>query len=134
MFTVDDVITSSGKYPARASSDDLTDTVRNNIVRLISVVNPFLARLEVTPPMITSGFRPFAVNGDLKNAGKKSLHCHGLAVDLLDPAGALKFKIIMSPHLLAEYGLWMEHHTSTPGWCHLDIGERPNRAVRIFNP
>jgi hypothetical protein len=133
MITVDDVITSSGKYPQRANSDELTDTVRENIVKLTIAVNLVLEKVGMSP-RVNSGFRPVAVNNDLKNAGKKSYHCQGLAVDLHDPAGALKFKLIMAPHLLAEYGLWMEHFASTPGWCHLDMGKRPERAVRIFHP
>lgn len=133
MLTIDDIITSSGRYPDRASSEELTDTVRENIAKLISRVNLLLAKAEIMP-RVTSGFRPVAVNNDLKNAGRKSLHCRGMAVDLKDPAGALKFKIIMNPQWLAEYGLWMENHVSTPGWCHLDIGERPDRPVRIFLP
>jgi hypothetical protein len=133
MLTVDDVITSSGKYPDRANSEDLTDTVRDNIVKLISAVNLLLSEIEAAP-LVSSGFRPYSVNGALKNSGKKSLHCKGLAVDLKDPTGSLKFKLIMNPYLLAKYGLWMEHFESTPGWCHLDMGDRPDRPVRIFRP
>jgi uncharacterized protein YcbK (DUF882 family) len=133
LLTLDDFITSSGKYPKRAESNDFTEEVRANLIDLHARVVLLLAEIEMSPS-ITSGFRPYAVNNDLKNAGQKSLHCKGKAVDLNDPSGAIKFKLIINPQLLSKYGLWMEHYTSTPGWCHLDTGERKDRPVRIFQP
>lgn len=132
-LTLEEYFTSCGRYPERLESQEITDTVRNNAILLLARVNPLLASFQVSP-RITSGFRPQSVNDALKNSGKKSLHCKGMAVDLNDPNGHLKFNIIMNPNLLAQYGLWMEDYTSTPGWCHLDIGERPERLVRIFRP
>ena len=132
-LTLEDYFTSSGRYPARLDSEEITDTVRNNAILLLARVNTLLASFQVSP-RITSGFRPESVNAALKNSGKKSLHCKGMAVDLSDPTGHLKFNIIMSPNLLTQYGLWMEHYTATPGWCHLDTGDRPERVVRIFRP
>jgi uncharacterized protein YcbK (DUF882 family) len=134
-LTETDIITSSGKYPDRANSDELTDEVRANIQDLLARVNGLLAEVEIAPA-VSGGFRPRKVNEALrkKGAAPKSLHMSGRAVDLNDPVGALKFKIIMNPQLLAKYGLWMEHYESTPGWCHLDTGTRPDRPVRIFRP
>lgn len=133
-LTVEDIITSSGKYPERLTSEDLTEAVRENIVDLVGRVNLLLTELQ-DAPRVTSGFRPRKVNAGTKGAAPKSLHMSGKAVDLNDPVGSLKFKIIMNPQLLAKYGLWMEHYESTPGWCHLDTGNhRPDRPVRIFRP
>lgn len=128
MLTLEDFITSSGKYPKRAHSDELTETVRENLIDLYARVVSLLNELEVSPS-VTSGFRTKEAN-----EGKGRYHPLGKAVDLNDPSGAIKFNIIMNPHLLTKYGLWMEHYSATPGWVHLDTGTRPDRPVRIFKP
>lgn len=127
-LTLDDLITSSGQYPKRTESDELTDEVRANLIDLHARIVLLLAELDMSPS-ITSGWRTKEAN-----KGRGRYHPLGKAVDLNDPSGAVKFKLIMNPELLAKYGLWMEHYAATPGWCHLDTGERKERPVRIFYP
>lgn len=135
MLTLNDWVTSSGKYPDRAKSDELTDEVKKNAEALLAVINDFLE--ELTPGVqykVSSGFRPSGVNSKLPNAAKRSLHMTGLAVDLEDPENELDDLIKSKPELLDKYGLWLEHPDATPKWTHLDKGTRSLRKIRIFHP
>ena len=133
LLTFDDFVTASGKYPERLTSPYLTEGVKDNIEVLRAVIIAFLAELNIVAT-ISSGFRPPTVNEKTKNSAKNSLHMRGLAVDLVDTDGSIKRTISLKPHLLAKYKLWMEDPSSAQGWCHLDLGIRPDRAVRIFKP
>lgn len=133
-LNLDDLITSSGRYPSRRTSSDLTQEVRINLERLLPLVNALLLDLGVTQAKVSSGFRPAAVNAKIPGAAKKSLHMRGLAVDLTDPEGTLAKLLLAKPNLLDKYGLWLENPTHTPGWMHLDLGTRAARPLRIFNP
>jgi uncharacterized protein YcbK (DUF882 family) len=136
MIKLNDYITSSGKYPDRANSDELTDEVRANATGLLDLVNQFLEELKVDTEnlSVSSGFRPAAVNAAISNSAKKSLHMTGLAIDISDPDNSLDKLIQENPELLEKYGLWLEHPDSTPRWTHLDKGNRSSRKVRIFHP
>lgn len=135
-FSTEDWITSSGKYPERAKSMELTDEVKNNAKVLLDLVNQFLIELGVNPDTlkISSGFRPSKINSSIPNASKKSLHMTGLAIDIEDTNNELDKLIQSRPELLDKYGLWLEHPNSTPGWTHLDKGTRSARQIRIFYP
>lgn len=136
MLTLQDWITSSGKYPERAKSDELTDTVLDNAQLLLDSVNDLLVALgmDLSKVSISSGFRPSSVNTKIPNAAKKSLHMTGLALDLLDTDGKIDSLIEKNSHLLETYGLWLESPTKTPNWCHLDKGTRSKRKIKIFFP
>lgn len=135
MLTLNDWVTSSGKYPERAKSEDLTDEVKSNAEAFLAILNDFLTELGLDPmPTVSSGFRPSSVNSKIPNAAKKSLHMTGLAIDLSDPKGELDELIASKPELLDKYGLWLEHPDSTPGWSHIDKGIRSERKLRIFHP
>lgn len=135
VLTVEDVLTSSGKYPERATHPEVTDEVRENIRILLESVNPLLEDMGIDDPSISSGFRTVAVNASLANSAKKSLHCQGLAVDLEDVDRTKAKAIFNSPHLLSKYELWLEHPDFTEGWVHLDKSTlRAARALRVFKP
>ena len=104
-----------------------------NAVDLLKRVNNLLTSLEIKDARISSGWRPVAVNAAVGGA-KKSLHMEGKAVDIKDPGGLLKMKVLDKPEKLMEFGLWMEEPSSTPGWMHLDTGLRTARPIRIFKP
>ena len=134
-LSLNDWITSSGKYPDRAKSEDLTDEVKSNACKLIVQVNAFLSELSWEGSVkVSSGFRPTAVNSTIKHAAKRSLHITGLAIDIADPDGTLDETIKAKPELLEKFGLWLESPDHTPGWTHLDLGTRSARAIRIFLP
>lgn len=139
MLKLEDLLTSSGRYPERLKSAELTDELKQNGQRLLDHVNALLKDLNITKVSISSGFRPSAVNASISNASKKSLHMSCLAIDLLDDkAQSLGKLILANPELLKKHNLWLEDLSATIGkytnWVHLDIGNRPDRPIRVFRP
>lgn len=138
-MTIEDVITASGRYPERMQSTELTPEVLNNIENFLKHVIPFLKEFGVLKVNITSGFRPSKVNQNIGGA-KRSLHQIGLAIDIADANGQLKEVIRQNAEkygkddLLHKYNLWMENEAHTPTWCHIDMGKRRERKIRIFIP
>ncbi|HZX13719.1 MAG TPA: D-Ala-D-Ala carboxypeptidase family metallohydrolase [Thermodesulfobacteriota bacterium] len=111
-----------------------------NAVILLEKVNNFLQELNLDFGLaVSSGFRPKEINDKLSTASKRSLHTIGKAIDLADTANRLK-DVFMPQYrsedadLLRKYGLFMEHPAHTPGWIHLDIGDRIDRPTRCFIP
>lgn len=134
-FSLNDYVTSNGKYPERATSIDLTEEVKSNALELLSTVDQFLTELNFEGVLkISSGFRPAAVNAATAGSAKRSLHMSGRALDIEDPDGLLDQAIKARPELLDKYGLWLENPEFTPGWAHLDMGNRSARPIRIFLP
>lgn len=133
-LTVLDVLTSSGKYPERATHPEATQDVKNNIEDLLSKLNPFLSELGLTKPAISSGFRPSTINEGLPNSAKKSLHMIGCACDLVDIDGKIDALVTSRDDLKKKYGLWQEDPASTKSWCHLDNHDRGARAKNTFLP
>lgn len=136
IITLEDLLTSSGKYPERLQSKELTDTIKSNGIKLLNKVNPFLEELGISIAKVSSGFRPSDVNKKIPNAAKASLHQSGFAIDIVDDSKQSLCKLIESkPELLKKYSLWMEHPDATKGWTHLDCSEsRADRPIRIFKP
>lgn len=142
MLTVFDLITSSGKYPDRADSHELTADVLANGAALVRKVNALLTDLkafhelavDIEAIKVASGFRPSNINAQTPAAAKRSLHMTLNAVDLLDPQNEIGRCIEKAPWLLIEHDLWLENPRNTPGWCHIDQGDRKKRLVRIFAP
>jgi len=133
-LSVQDLLTSSGKYPDRAQSPELTTELRANAEDLIKRVNNLLAAIWRADVKISSGFRTAAANGALANSAKKSYHMTCKACDISDPKGELKAAILANPQVLQDFGLWLESPEATPGWCHLDCGIRSPRTPRVFKP
>lgn len=139
-LTTGDWITSTGRFPERQNSKDLTKTVRENADILIQKVNGFLKELGWNQNIsLSSGFRPSDVNSQVKNAAKASAHMIGKALDILDDKDQTLAKLVEShPDLLRKYGLMMEDKSSTVGdntnWVHLDYVDRPDRPSRVFKP
>jgi hypothetical protein len=133
LISLDDYITASGKYPARASSPELTEEVLKNAKTLLEKLNAFLNELGVTEVRVSSGFRPASANAKAGGA-KRSAHMTGEACDLADSDGALDRLIEQNHGLLKKYGLWLEAPSKTPSWAHLDIRQRSKREKNIFFP
>lgn len=132
LLTVDDILTSSGKYPERATSSECTAEVRGNAYTLVSKVNSLFLDLGVPDSLsVSSGFRTQAANAGIPNAAKKSSHMEGKAVDLLDADGKLDAAIFAKPELLVKHNLYLEHPESTTGWTHLDIRPRDNHIFKV---
>jgi len=115
--------------------DEWTQDVQNNAIRLLKIVNAFLNELGIKEAIVSSGFRPAAINGKITNAAKKSYHMIGLAVDIKDNDNQDLANLIASnPDLLRKYNLWLESPAATKGWAHIDLGSRMDRPSRVFNP
>ena len=113
--------------------EEWTVEVEANAIDLLKRVNNLLDAIKIMKVMVTSGFRPRAINTKVGGT-KKSLHASGKAIDLSDLSGDLKTRILQNPHLLLDFGLWMEAPENCPTWCHLDTGLRTDRLIRTFKP
>lgn len=134
MITLNDYLTSSGRYPKRKDSPECNASVLANAGDLLKRVNALLAELGITKADITSGFRTSEANGQIKNAAKRSAHMTGKAIDIADASGKLKKLVGARPDLLRKHGLMMEDAGSTPTWMHLDTVSRSDRSSRTFRP
>lgn len=111
--------------------EDYTDEILENAKVLIEKVNSLLSDLGIIAVVVSSGWRPNAVNSAVGGA-KKSLHLQGRAIDLKDSTGELDRVIEERPDLLKKHDLWLEDPDATKGWCHLDNGNRKDRPSRVF--
>lgn len=140
-------ITSSGRYPDRAKSPELTDEVKKNAQDLIDRVNALLTEIGWTEKIdISSGFRPSGVNAKIANAAKKSAHMSGRALDVFQPKDNNKLgKLIREKQnnegvkgILGRHGLMMESLEATVGkfsnWTHVDTVKRSERPSMEFKP
>lgn len=124
-------------YPGECTSE-----IRKNAEHTVSLVNLLLfhaVKDGIVPiatnkrSLVNSGWRPATVNAATKGAAKKSNHMLGLACDLSDPTGSLDKWCMDNLDELEAIGLWMEHPSATPGWCHLQTVP-PRSGRRVFMP
>lgn len=134
MLTLNDLLTSSGKYPWRAQHKEVTDEVRENGLDLVTRVNYFFKDVGYPKTLrASSGFRPSEVNAKTKGASKKSGHMRGESIDLEDPARELALICLSNLKLLEKHGLWMEDPKYTHGWVHLQK-YAPKSGKQVFIP
>lgn len=115
-------ITLADYYMGRDSlyAHELTPELAANAQQTVACANELLRRAGLRRA-VNSGWRPAAVNATVKNAAKKSKHMLCLAIDINDDDGALDAWCMAHPEVLEELGLWLEHPSATPGWCHVQI-------------
>lgn len=131
---LNDLLSSSGKYPERITHIECSEEVKAHALALLEKVNAFLDELGITEATVSSGFRPSEVNNATPNAAKKSLHKVGKAIDLLDDtAGTLATLVYNNQELLKKHGLALEHPGWTVGWVHLQ-SELPKSKNIVFIP
>jgi hypothetical protein len=136
----EDIITSDGKYPARAAAATprIRDNARDLAERVDRLLTSFGERCEVS-----SGFRTQGAN-QAANGAAKSWHLFGCAVDLRDPLGELALYCLAEQDLLAHFGLWLEDPRWTRKekqkdgtwkhrWVHLQT-KPPASGRRVFRP
>lgn len=120
---------------------DLTEDIKTNAIETVRRANQLLELFYAHNPSAVrerdcnSGWRPSAVNAQVKNAAPKSKHMLGLAIDIGDDDGMLD-KWLMTPNgqkALTTIGLWMEHPSATPRWSHLQTVP-PGSNRRVFYP
>jgi hypothetical protein len=147
MLSVDDVLTSSGKYPERAKF--ATMAIRINAQSLIEKINKLATSFQNGHPkpdkiLLSSGFRPPLVNAATPGASATSWHMTGHAVDIADPAGNLALFCSLETSLLEHFGLYLEDPRWTRKikqadgswkhrWVHLQA-KAPPSGRRIFRP
>lgn len=133
MFTQEDYFTSSGKYPERAKSPEITDHVRDNALDYTTKLNAVRHELGLKESKFSSGFRPSVVNKKVPNAAKKSKHMSGDAGDEEDRDGSLAALYMANLPILEKHGLWMEDPRFTKGWVHTQRIP-PRSGKRVFIP
>jgi hypothetical protein len=98
------------------------------LVRRVNAVRQVYGR----PMIASSGFRSVSHNEKIGGA-KKSTHCRGAAVDILDPTGSLADWVYRNEDVLEEIGLWVESPQYTEGWVHFQSSP-PKSGRRIYIP
>jgi len=124
------------KYPLAMST-----VIDHNASILVSVVNGWILSAQArgavfekrNGTIVSSGWRPAAVNASTPGAAKNSKHMIGQAVDLFGPDNKLATFAFNNQDLLKEHGLWMEHPSATPTWIHLQTVP-PRSGNRVFYP
>lgn len=145
-ITLDDWITSSGRYPERAKSPELTEEIKTEAQKTLDAVNALLNEIGWTDAVsISSGFRPSGANAAAGGA-KRSAHMTGLALDIFQPKVrnllGEKIRELQNEQgrsgILGQYGLMMEALEFTVGknsnWVHLDRVKRGARPSMEFRP
>lgn len=118
--------------------------LRRNAARTVDAANAMLVlakaagvSLEASPrtgTIVSSGWRPAAVNAATPGAAVRSLHMSCEAIDLYDPDGDLDEWLLASADtVLRDVGLWLEHPAATKGWAHVQI-RPPRSGRRVFYP
>ena len=116
----------------RSHAHELSAELRINATRVVERINEFL-RQAACPGVVTSGWRPHAINAAVPNASPRSKHLSCEAIDLDDPNDELDAWCLRNLPVLESIGLWLEHPDATPGWCHLQIVP-PRSGRRVFMP
>ncbi len=110
---------------------ELTNEYISNAKSLLEKVNGLLAAYGKFPS-VNSGWRPPTVNKAVGGA-LRSNHMICRAIDLNDDDGNLDKWCTNNLPLLEKFGLYLEHPSKTPRWCHLqDV--RPKSGNRVFMP
>ena len=111
------------KYP-------ITEKQKENALELLRRVGLLFDRIGIKDPMLTSGYRPSAINSKV-GGSKMSAHVTCEAGDWENLNN--RISDLISVALLVEFDLYMENPAFTKGWIHLQT--RPTRSGnRIFNP
>lgn len=133
MLTVQDWLTSSGKYAWRAKHKEVTPELIEKAMDYVTRLNAVCKDLHIKNPKFSSGFRPTEVNQKTPNASKKSQHMTGTAGDLEDPDGKIDFEFLMNQDVLQKHGLYLEEPKFTVGWTHTQ-SIPPKSGKRVFIP
>ena len=126
----------------RTYKPELTDEILRNARAVVDATNGLLAAMAGSVPLVnnpgtrslvSSGWRPAAVNAATPGAAIRSRHMSAQAVDLYDPDGVLDDWCMGNLPALERLHLWMEHPAATKGWCHLQTVP-PRSGSRVFYP
>jgi len=132
-ITTQDILTSQGKYTARAYHPECTEQVQENAGELARRVNALLE--DFFKVWLYSGFRTSTANAGTPGASTRSAHMEAMALDLMTLGHYLKedWKINRDRSLLVKHYLYLEDPDFTPRWTHLQT--RPTKSgLRVFKP
>lgn len=142
MLTLEDYLTSSGRYPERANHPDCGQEIKDKGLDLTSKINACLYDMGIKSAEYSSGWRPADVNKKVPNAAGKSNHILADAGDLKGQIIGLMLKADYEKQekngtpekaLLVKHGLYLEHPAYTKTWSHLqDVA--PKSGKRVFIP
>lgn len=119
--------------------------LERNAARLVEIANKLVliakgAGITFQPnprtgSLVSSGWRPPAINAQTANAAPNSKHMTGQAIDLYDPDGDLDewLMTVDGQKTMVDLGLWHEHPSATKGWAHVQ-SIPPRSARRTFYP
>ena len=146
-MNVNEILTSSGKYPNRPKEYPLNPIMKQNAEVLANRLTCLLISFG-EEKSINSGYRPRQINEEIGGSAKNSHHIYCEAADLEDFDGRLARWCMDNLDLLNHFGLWMEHpfYTRTinkgesekipegqDGWVHLQMVP-PHSTHRVFIP
>jgi uncharacterized protein YcbK (DUF882 family) len=112
-------------------ASELTPEYRANATKLLLKVNQLLKSFG-SDRTVNSGWRPLTVNQQA-GGSKNSHHIKCNAIDLEDGDGKLAEWCAQHLDVMELCGLYMEHKSATPTWCHLQQ-IAPKSGNRIFRP
>lgn len=128
------------QYPLAYGPDIEREALRtigivNDLLLIATGAGVTLERNPRTGSIVSSGWRPPAVNASTPNAAVRSLHMTGKAIDVYDPDGDLDEWLMTDAGqaMLQRLGLWLEHPAATKGWSHLQTVP-PRSGKRVFYP
>lgn len=129
------VLTMTDYYMGRDAyhADELSVEMRAHARTIVERANGLLRLAGITDTGVNSGWRPHSINAAIANASPRSRHLTCQAVDLRDEAGVLDAWCMSNLHALEVLGLWLEHPSATPGWCHVQT-VAPRSGRRVFMP
>lgn len=111
---------------------ELTEVMRGAAAETVAKANALISEFGQDRDL-TSGWRPVAVNARVPGAARLSNHTRCLAIDLDDPEGDLDQWCLDHLGVLKRLGLYLEHPSSTKGWCHVQTVP-PKSGNRVFYP
>lgn len=122
-------------------ASELTPEIRANAKETLRRVNELLKLFYAANPAsaqdrgCNSGWRPRAVNAATHGAALLSNHMKAMACDVGDDDEALDrwLMTVEGQAALTKIGLWMEHPSATPRWCHLQTVP-PRSGRRVYYP
>lgn len=127
-------------YPLALSPDIernalMTVELANRLLTQATTYGVTMDRHPINKSLVSSGWRPPAINAATSNAAPNSKHMTGQALDIYDPDGDLDDWLMTGEGqaALTAIGLWMEHPGATKGWCHIQTVP-PRSGRRTFYP
>jgi hypothetical protein len=104
-----------------------------NLAVLLDRINKVRAKYG-KPMLVSSGYRPAAINAKVAGAAKMSSHTLCMAVDIRDLNGEVRNWVLSNLDFLQSVGLWIEDFRWTPTWCHFQIRPASKRIFLAYDP